>query len=159
MTHRQIRTAALVALLSTALGWTGCGYFLYPERRGNTGGPLDGGTLVMDILWLLPGIVPGVIALIVDFSSGAIYLGGRARIGVVIPADGHVAVALPALPRATELDLRVVTSAQRIVAHRTVLLGPSAEGQSVVLQVAPAERPAADEKTFIEVVLVAKRGA
>jgi hypothetical protein len=64
---------ATTLLTTTAVGTTGCGYFLHPERRGNTGGGVDGGTLVMDLLWLLPGVVPGVIALVVDFSSGAIY--------------------------------------------------------------------------------------
>ena len=51
----------------------GCGTILYPERRGNSGGRIDGGVAVMDCLWLLVGIVPGVVFLIVDFSNGAIY--------------------------------------------------------------------------------------
>ncbi|MCL4558250.1 MAG: hypothetical protein M1491_06430 [Deltaproteobacteria bacterium] len=64
-----------------------CGYILYPWRRGNPPGDIDGGTLVMDILWFIPGIVPGAIALAIDFSTGSIYLGrgrkerrGRIRI-------------------------------------------------------------------------------
>ena len=32
------------------------------------------GTLVMDLLWLIPGVVPGVVFLIVDFSSGTMYV-------------------------------------------------------------------------------------
>ena len=55
----------------------GCGTILYPERRGTTGGQVDGGVAVMDCLWLLAGIVPGVVFLIVDFSNGAIYRSGR----------------------------------------------------------------------------------
>jgi hypothetical protein len=30
-------------------------------------------------LWLLPGIIPGVICLVVDFSTGCIYRSGHAR--------------------------------------------------------------------------------
>ena len=57
----------------------GCGYVLYPERKGRTGGNIDTPILVVDLLWLLPGILPGVIFLIVDFTTGCIYKsGGRA---------------------------------------------------------------------------------
>lgn len=55
----------------------GCGTILYPERRGTTGGQVDVGVAVMDCLWLLAGVVPGVVFLIVDFSNGAIYYRGR----------------------------------------------------------------------------------
>lgn len=55
------------------LGASGCGFILYPERRGRTGGNIDVPILIVDLLWLLPGIIPGVICLIVDFASGCIY--------------------------------------------------------------------------------------
>ncbi len=67
------RALALTALLGVASATSGCGYLLYPERRGHTQG-VDSGTLVMDLLWLLPGIVPGVVFLIVDFTTGAMYV-------------------------------------------------------------------------------------
>jgi len=70
MMNRSTRAAAVAVLLATA----SCGYILHPERRGSQGGQIDGGSLVMDILWLIPGIIPGVVALAVDFSSGAIYV-------------------------------------------------------------------------------------
>ena len=66
-------------LLATAMSTAGCGYILHPERRGNSGPGVDGASLVMDLLWLLPGLVPGVVALIVDFSTGAVYVGGGHR--------------------------------------------------------------------------------
>jgi hypothetical protein len=75
-----MRNRSICALLATAMLATavvpagGCGYLLHPERRGNHGGTIDGASLVMDLLWLLPGVVPGVVALIVDFSSGAVYV-------------------------------------------------------------------------------------
>lgn len=77
MKNRIFQVIALTAALATLSGsFSSCAYILHPERRGNKGGRVDTGCLVMDILWLLPGIIPGVIALAVDFSNGAIYLGG-----------------------------------------------------------------------------------
>ena len=61
-----------VALLCYQL--TGCGTILYPERRNKEPGRLDVGIVLLDAFWLLVGIIPGIIAFAVDFSSGAIYL-------------------------------------------------------------------------------------
>ena len=58
------------------LGATSCGFILYPGRRGRTGGRIDIPVLIIDILWFIPGIVPGLVCLIVDFASGCIYEGG-----------------------------------------------------------------------------------
>ncbi len=68
--------AVLVLMAVTSVD---CGYILYPWRRGNRPGEIDGETLVMDILWFIPGFIPGAIALAVDFSTGAIYTGRRGR--------------------------------------------------------------------------------
>jgi hypothetical protein len=68
--------AAMLGLLGT-----GCGYLLYPERRGRRGGVIDGLPLIVDILWLIPGLVPGLICLIVDFGTGCIYAGGERGAG------------------------------------------------------------------------------
>jgi hypothetical protein len=68
-----IFSIAAAALLATSVPTSGCGYFLHPERRGNST-HADGGMVVLDLLWLLPGVVPGIVALVVDFSSGAVYL-------------------------------------------------------------------------------------
>jgi hypothetical protein len=81
------RTIA-ATLFAVALGGSGCGYFLHPERRGNTSN-VDAGTMVMDLLWLIPGILPGVVALAVDFSSGAIYMGHGGASMFVLSSD-HV---------------------------------------------------------------------
>jgi hypothetical protein len=61
-------SAATMALLTAS-----CGYILYPERKGRSGGSIDTGPFIVDLLWLLPGIIPGVICLAVDFSTGCIY--------------------------------------------------------------------------------------
>ncbi len=70
------RLLATCVVLCTVLGLAGsCGTILYPERRGG-GGRVDVGVAVMDGLWLLAFIVPGVVFYIVDFSDGAIYRDG-----------------------------------------------------------------------------------
>ncbi len=56
---------------------TGCGTLMYPERRGQLGGHLDAGVVVLDAIGLLFFIIPGVIAFAVDFSNGTIYLPAR----------------------------------------------------------------------------------
>lgn len=59
-----------------AIGASGCGFILYPNRRGRTGGQVDIPVLIIDLLWLLPGLIPGAVCLIVDFTTGCIYRGG-----------------------------------------------------------------------------------
>ena len=146
MMGRRIRAIAMATMLTTAVGSASCGYLLYPERRGTQSGTIDSGTMVMDLLWLLPGIVPGVVALIVDFSSGAIYVRGRTV--VRLSTDGHLAVRLPRLSRPTRLEFRVVSSADRILAREVVSVGPSdLQGRSVELRIDDSSQPAAGPAT------------
>lgn len=77
MTRRAALFASALSL--PLLSELGCGYILYPERRGRRSGTIDAGVAVMDALWLLLFLVPGIVAFVVDFSTGAIYLGGHAR--------------------------------------------------------------------------------
>lgn len=56
----------------------GCGTLLHPERRGQKGGRLDAGIVVLDAVGLLFFVIPGIIAFAVDFSNGTIYLPGTA---------------------------------------------------------------------------------
>jgi hypothetical protein len=150
MQNRLASGIVAATLLTTAVAPTGCGYFLYPERRGNTSN-VDGGTLVMDLLWLLPGIVPGVVALIVDFSSGAIYRDGGGRYAVVMSPDGRVAVRLPATSKPTQLEFRLVTADHRILAKKTALVGPTSRGESLELRIGDAMRPGRNETIYLEV--------
>lgn len=61
-------------LISCTISFSSCGYFLYPDRRGQTQGEIDVPVLILDCVGLFFFIVPGVAALLVDFSSGAIHL-------------------------------------------------------------------------------------
>jgi hypothetical protein len=148
MNSRWTRPLALTTLLAVTAAPMGCGYLLYPERRGQQSGRIDSGTMVMDLLWLLPGIVPGVVALIVDFSSGGIYVRGSTAIRLA--PDGHVAVRLPRAQTPARLEFRLVTASHRIVAQKTAFVGPSLpEGRSVELDLGPAALP--NEELFLEV--------
>jgi hypothetical protein len=110
-------------MLTVGTSSIGCGYILYPERRGIQSGTIDTPTMVMDLLWLLAGIVPGVVALIVDFSSGGIYASGR-RAELQLGPDGHLVLQVPHASRPGRLELRLVTATHEVVARRTALVGP-----------------------------------
>lgn len=133
---RAVAGTTLLALGGTSSG--GCGYFLHPERRGQQSGSIDGATMVMDLLWLIPGIIPGVVALVVDFSSGAIYVGGRRA---HVSPNGRLAVRLPRASKTQRIELRLVT-ADRVLGRRTAVIGPNVpEGQSIELAMAGALPP------------------
>ena len=66
-------------LFSLLANLTACGTLLHPERKGQTGGHIDPGVVVLDGIGLLFFFIPGVIAFAVDFSYGTIYLPGGRR--------------------------------------------------------------------------------
>jgi hypothetical protein len=69
---RRLGILLLVAALLPSL--TSCGSLLYPERRGQPAGRLDAGVVALDAVGLILFVVPGVVAFVVDFADGAIYL-------------------------------------------------------------------------------------
>jgi len=101
------RFALLASALSLPLlSGEGCGYILYPERRGRKSGLVDGSVVVMDALWLLLFLIPGIVAFVVDFSSGAIYVGGHARNDQ--PPDGQRTIVLDAGPNPSRARIEAV---------------------------------------------------
>jgi hypothetical protein len=145
MTNR-FRAIAAGTMLTVGSGSVGCGYLLHPERRGLQSGVIDGATMVMDCLWLLAGIVPGVVALVVDFSSGGIYATGR-RAELRLTPEGHLALKVPRASRPGRVEFRLVTASHQILARRTVMVGAPGADDSVELQLA---RPAG-EPVYLEV--------
>jgi hypothetical protein len=136
---RSIALTTAVAVGSTSIG---CGYILYPERRGNASGRVDAGTLVMDILWFIPGIIPGVVFLIVDFSSGAMYVGGGRRYAVNKTDHGKIAVRFEQTAQPARYQVRVVTASNRVVAMQT-----GTSDQTLVLDASSGEH----EQLFVDV--------
>jgi len=91
-TRTRRRCLKELLLLGGAAVVPGCAAILHPERQGNDAGPIDVGALLLDILWFIPGLIPGIVALVVDFGTGAIFLGrchGRRVCDVGTP---HVAI-------------------------------------------------------------------
>lgn len=68
------RLASVLLSATLLFNLTACGYFLYPERVGRESGRIDATVVLLDAAGLLFGIIPGVVAFAVDFSTGAIYL-------------------------------------------------------------------------------------
>lgn len=97
--RKNSRALAALALAAT-LATSGCAYTLHPERRGNHGGDISGTMLACDLLWLIPGIIPGVVFLVVDFTSGAMYRNSSTyqayRVGAQQPMPSAPAQSTPA---------------------------------------------------------------
>lgn len=81
MKQGWFRTVKSAVALIVFVECSGCGYIMHPERRGQTGGQVDATVAIMDGVGVLLFVVPGVIAFIVDFSTGAIYLPHTNRAG------------------------------------------------------------------------------
>jgi hypothetical protein len=68
---RMLLTVVIIVLI---IQLTACGYFFYPERRGQKPiGRIDPAIAVLDALGLFLFIVPGVIAFAVDITNGTLY--------------------------------------------------------------------------------------
>ena len=69
-----MRMFIFVVLTSFIISTMGCGYILYPERRdAKLSYEIDGKIVLFDCLWLIAGVVPGVVALVVDAASDTWY--------------------------------------------------------------------------------------
>jgi len=82
----NLRTKAVVFVLLSALGLsqTNCGLILHPERNGRHGTRVDVVAIVLDCVWLLVGIIPGVVALLIDVVTGGMY---EAKLHNLRPGD------------------------------------------------------------------------
>jgi hypothetical protein len=116
MINARVKKWITTVLLVTCLAsFSACGYFLYPERRGQEGGRVDPVVALMDAGLLLLFIVPGVVAFAVDVSTGAIYL----------PDSGTAGLTVVRLDRNQHMD---TASLERVVSRhlgRTVTLDPA----------------------------------
>jgi len=87
MTKKIITRLSLLLIFTFTLQLYACGTLMYPERRGQKHGEIDVKVAVLDGLGLLFCIVPGVVAYIVDFTTGAIYLPAGKRNMVSLSPD------------------------------------------------------------------------
>lgn len=82
-----VRLFSLLTLCSLLIQIAACGTLLYPERRGQKTGQIDAGVAILDAVGLVFFIVPGLIALAVDFATGAIYLPAGGTKGSGMPLE------------------------------------------------------------------------
>src|SRR5579872_6829969 len=71
------RAFGLILIFCVAFESAACGTLIHRDRWGQSSGRLDPSIVILDGLGLLIFLVPGVVAFIVDFSTGAIYLPER----------------------------------------------------------------------------------
>ena len=145
---KAMRAIAAATLLTVATASAGCGYIMYPERKGNHGN-IDTTTLVFDLLWLIPGIIPGVVFLVVDFAIGTMYVNGR--VALRASPTGDVGVKLEDASQPITLELRLVTASQRVLDAQTLAVGPHVHGQSTLLHVG-SSIPALHERVYLQIL-------
>ena len=88
MRHVATRRVGYLLAIVLAVQVSGCGTLLYPERKGQKDGRLDTTVVLLDGVGLLFFIIPGLIAFLVDFNNGTIYLPGT-------EGDGHSRLTTP----------------------------------------------------------------
>ncbi len=101
---KPLRAQAVLLVLVSALGLSqlNCGLILHPDRNGRRGSRVDVVAIVLDCLWLIPGIVPGVVALLIDFVTGGIY---EASLHHLRPGDPVGLRFNGPAPRAADMDI------------------------------------------------------
>jgi hypothetical protein len=139
------RREALILMSGGALcaGLSGCGTILYPDRIGQTHGPLDWKVVALDTVGLLLFLVPGVIAFVVDFHNGTIYL----------PPEQVPYQDAPVLSRKTAIDpgKRTLTDVERAVNQETGLDLSLAPGTFLTRELqALADYPAASKQVALD---------
>lgn len=68
------KSITLILVGGVAFVFSGCGTLFHPERRDATPSTeVDPVVLILDCCGLFFGIVPGAVALIIDFSNNTIY--------------------------------------------------------------------------------------
>ena len=83
-THLRTKAVLFVLLATLGLSQINCGVILHPERNGRKGTRVDVVAIVLDCVWLLVGIVPGVVALLIDIVTGGLY---EAKLRNLRPGD------------------------------------------------------------------------
>ena len=87
-----VKSRALVFLVLAAfvLSTSGCATMMYPDRKPEDASDrVDPKPYLLDCLLIIPGIIPGAVALIIDFSNKKIYYSKQdlVRIGNEILAE------------------------------------------------------------------------
>ncbi len=95
--HTRVIGGVLAASLLTQL--SACGTLFFPDRRGQIEGRVDPVVVALDAIGILFYVIPGLIALGIDFATGAIYL-----------PNGQYSMAPETLKQAVDAEGRVDTA-------------------------------------------------
>jgi len=80
MKNLKLKTLAIGILFVLFINTSGCGYILHPERReSGHSSKLDPTTVTFDCLWLLPGLIPGIVVIVDSVHDTWYYSPGEAR--------------------------------------------------------------------------------
>lgn len=132
---------ALVAALGTfGTATMSCAWILHPERRnsGRTSGRLDTVPLILDILWFIPGIIPGVVCLVVDFVTGAIFVQNFGQ--SPLDAQGKVAVKVPPVGAPTHMALRLLGPQGQVLDQASAFVQPGDAQQQLTVDIAKGQK-------------------
>lgn len=138
MLRTRRRCLQELASFGCASSLVGCAAIIHPERQGNPPGPIDVAPLILDILWFIPGLVPGIVAIAVDFGTGAIYLDRRGRAGLegprplAISRGERVTVRAPQPDEDVEVALRLVGPQGAVIDETRGRWSPTGEGDLCV---------------------------
>ncbi len=133
----RVRKTLLAGTLALVLASSStCGYILHPERRGQPPtGELDVAVVVMDVLWFLPGIIPGVIAVVVDATTNAWYLprGRRAGREPVLAPGTKLALRVPSVSEPTTYVLRLRAPDGKVLGRFRRTVGSEDSGKTLLM--------------------------
>lgn len=147
---------SIAAILSLSL-LSSCATILYPERKGNAGGTIDVGPLILDILWFIPGLIPGIIAIAVDFSTGAIYTGGgKKKASLDVGPEGEITIRPPEVPHEAHVQLRLVDEQGKVLVDDAATWRPGQDEGTVRVSLAEAaaQLPADEDLAAMRLELV-----
>ena len=134
-----VKHARFVAGIACLCLTSSCATILHPERKGNRGGQLDTVPLVVDILLFIPGLIPGVVALAVDFSTGAIYTGAGSAQLPEVRRDAKVAIRPRDLPDSSAIVVELVDDAGEVVDRDGWVAGTSPRPRRLTVDLAGIE--------------------
>lgn len=93
MKRQFIKAFHVVVSVVLIIQLSACGYFLYPERRGQKPiGRIDPAIAILDALGLVLFVIPGVIAFAVDITNGTLYFPSGRRHSSVSTEIEHMTV-------------------------------------------------------------------
>lgn len=143
--YLKTKLVAYLVIFSMLFSIVSCGFILYPERRGRTHGRVDPVVLVLDCLWLIPGIIPGVVALVVDFVTGGIYESGSA----INIQPGQLFAFHVQGPAPADAQIKVILTSPEGKYTKTLLMKDFSLGEEMSSQVSFQLPPQISEGTYI----------